>query len=228
MYKTWGWKKEWSCTQAVPHQLQHSTILASTASLDSLEESRIREAGALPVLQCSVPKGTNQKTTWNKWAWQKWWGGRDCYHLPWKAVFSQGLLQEWGPFSHLCRMEGHGLFFLVLAFSLQKWISNPVQQPWHNFLGIVFPGYWQALAWPVLTQSAWKRICRAPHWSTWTAALAASLALRAINKICQLNWNFPYLLSSLGAIFKKFVYLSLKVNYSTIFELLECNENIGK
>lgn len=35
--------------------------------------------------------------------------------------------------------------------------------------------------------SAWKGICRAPHQNTCTAALAAFLALRAINKICHLN-----------------------------------------
>lgn len=70
-----------------------------------------------------------------------------------------------------------------------------------QFLGIVFPGYWQAQAWPVLPQSAWKGICRAPNRSTCAAALAAFLELGAINKICPLNWNFLYLLFSLGVVF---------------------------
>lgn len=133
MYKTWDWKNKWSCTQAVPHQLHHSTTLLpplhpwgeGPSARGVWRKAGIRGAGALPVLP-KYPKGANQKTTWNKWAWQKWWGGRDCCHLPWEAASSRGLLQEGGSFSHLCRLEGHGLFSLVLAFSPQKWISNPV------------------------------------------------------------------------------------------------------
>lgn len=223
-YKTWHWKKEWSCAQAVPHHLQSSTSLLPPLhpwAWGLWRKAGIREAGALPVLQFSVPEGTNQKTTWNKWAWQKWWGGRDCYHFPGRQCPLRVCSRK-KVLSH----TSAGCFSWSWPFPLRN-ESQICVAALTQFSGDCLP---RLLAGSGLTRlnSAWKRIGRVPHQSTCTSALAAFLALRAITRICHLNWNSPYLLFSLGAVFLNFVYLSLKVNYLTLFELLECKENISK
>lgn len=143
MYKTWGWKEKLSCTQALSHIVQTSpagwcpvsytalcNCLASAASLGPVQPS-VRQVqrkgsdqgGRHPQQYSNVlpPKVLTGKQSGINGPGRSGGEEETVTPFPGRQRFLGAHSRRGAPFSHLCRLEGRGLFSSeVLAFSPQK------------------------------------------------------------------------------------------------------------